>query len=136
MNPKAGGSPSGHPPIARNSEHHRQLALTAANEAAHALPLFEASHPDDPRPRLAVEAIRAWAQGERQLGMVEVRKLSLDSHAAARSASSDAARFAARAAGQAVATWHVPGHAAAVPMYVAKAIAANTTGRPAASAQS
>ena len=53
--------------------------------------------------------------------MREVRKLSLDAHAAARKAKSNAARFAARAAGQAVATWHVPTHAMAVPIYAAKA---------------
>jgi hypothetical protein len=53
--------------------------------------------------------------------MAEVRKLSLDAHAAARGAKTDAARFAARAAGQAVATWHVPTHALAVPIYARKA---------------
>jgi len=51
----------------------------------------------------------------------EVRELSLGAHAAARQAKSDAARFAARA----IATWHVPTHAMAVPMYVAKATFAN-----------
>ena len=54
----------------------------------------------------------------------EVRKLSLNSHAAARAAKTDAARFAARAAGQAVATWHVPTHAMGAPIYARKAIAA------------
>ncbi len=57
--------------------------------------------------------------------MAEVRTLSLGSHAAAREAKTDAARFAARAAGQAIATWHVPTHAMAVPWYVCKAIHAN-----------
>ena len=52
--------------------------------------------------------------------MAEVRRLSLGSHAAARGARTDAARFAARAAGQAVAVWHVPSHALAVPHYVRK----------------
>jgi len=71
-----------------------------------------------------IEAIRAWAKGQRKLGMAEVRKLSLDAHAAAREAGTDAATFAARAAGQAVATWHVPTHAAGAPAYAAKAVAA------------
>jgi len=57
--------------------------------------------------------------------MADVRKLSLDAHAAARAAKTDAAKFAARAAGQAVATWYVPTHAMAVPMYVQKAIHAS-----------
>jgi hypothetical protein len=98
------------------------FALKAANEAERVLPIFEKEHPDDDRPRQAIEAIMGWAQGKRELGMAEVRKLSLGSHAAAREAKSDAARFAARAAGQAVATWHVPTHAMAVPYYVCKAI--------------
>ena len=88
------------------------------------LPLFERERPRDGRPRAALEAIRAWARGRRSLGMAEVRKLALAAHAAARAATSDAARFAARAAGHAVATWHVPTHAMAVPLYAAKALLA------------
>ncbi|VVB55298.1 Uncharacterised protein [uncultured archaeon] len=49
---------------------------------------------------------------------------SLDSHAAAREVGEDnAARFAARAAGQAVATAHVPTHALGAPIYAIKAVA-------------
>ncbi len=109
----------------RNSYYHRLFALKAAKEAERVLPIFEKERPDDNRPRQAIEAIRAWAQGERELGMAEVRKLSLGSHAAAREAKSDAARFAARAAGHAVATWHVPTHAMGAPMYAWRAIAAS-----------
>lgn len=54
--------------------------------------------------------------------MAEVRKLSLDSHAAARECKTDPARFAARAAGHAIATWHVPTHAIGVPRYAQKAL--------------
>lgn len=109
----------------RNSRYHRRFALLAAAQAERVLPLFENASPKDRRPRQAIEAIRAWAQGERELGMAAVRKLSLGSHAAARKAKSDAARFAARAAGHAVATWHAPTHAMGVPIYVCKAILAN-----------
>jgi hypothetical protein len=56
--------------------------------------------------------------------MNETRRLSLDAHAAARAASTEAARFAARAAGHAVATWHVPAHALGAPLYADKARAA------------
>ncbi len=109
----------------RNWRYHKIFALKAAQEAACVLPIFERMHPTDLRPRHAIEAIRTWAKGERELSMAEVRKLSLDSHAAAREATSGATRFAARAAGQAVAVWHVPTHAMAVPMYVQKALSAN-----------
>jgi hypothetical protein len=110
--------------ILRNSDYHRLFALKAAKDAERVLPLFEAERPDDPRPRRAIEAIRDWAQGKVELRLPEVRKLSLGSHAAARAAKSQAARYAARAAGQAVATWHVPTHAMAVPAYAWRAIAA------------
>ncbi len=109
----------------RNSYYHRLFALKAAKEAERVLPIFEKERPNDDRPRQAIEAIKAWAQGKRELGMAEVRKLSLGSHAAAREAKSDAARFAARAAGHAVATWHVPTHAMGAPMYAWRAIAAS-----------
>jgi len=122
---KTASKPKNDRSVARNSRDHRLLALKAAREAERVLPIFEKEHPDDDRPRQAIEAIRTWAQGKRDLGMAEVRKLSLGSHAAAREAKSDAARFAARAAGQAVAAWHVPTHAGAVPVYVGKAIFAN-----------
>jgi hypothetical protein len=115
--------------VVRNSPEHIALALQAADDADAVLHLFEAAHPDDKRPRAAIEAIRAWAGGARKLSMAEVRKLSLDSHAAAREAATEAATFAARAAGHAIATWHVPTHALGAPAYAAKAKAASE-GRP------
>ena len=111
--------------VERNSQYHRLFALKAAKEAERVLPIFENENPKDNRPRQAIEAITAWAQGTRKLRMDEVRNLSLRAHSAARGAKSEAARFAARAAGQAIATWHVPTHAMAVPAYVQKAIAAS-----------
>jgi hypothetical protein len=107
--------------LARNSRYHRLFGLKAAMEAERVLPFFEKERPNDARPRRAIEAIRAWAKRKRHLGMAEVRKLSLDAHAAARAAKSDAAKFAARAAGQAIATWHVPTHAMGASMYSGKA---------------
>ncbi len=109
------------PDLSRGSRYHKIFALVAAKEAEKVLPLFEKERPKDLRPKKAIEAIRAWAKGKRTLGMKEVRKLSLDSHAAARACKSDAARFAARAAGHAIATWHVPTHAMGVPLYACKA---------------
>jgi len=106
----------------RDSYYHKLFGLKAANEAERVLSNFEKERPNDNRPRHAIEAIRAWAQGKRKLGMKEVRKLSLDSHAAAREVKSDAAKFAAHAAGQAVATWHVPTHALGAFGYAGRAI--------------
>jgi len=129
MKAKKTSQPNNDLSVERNSRYHRLFALKAAKEAARVLPLFEREHPDDTRPRKAIEAITAWAQGKQELGMALVRKLSLDSHAAAREAKTDAAKFAARAAGQAVAVWHVPTHAMAVPMYACKAICASKKGK-------
>lgn len=95
----------------RDSYYHKLFGLKAAKEAERVLSIFEKERPNDNRPRHAIEAIKAWAQGKRVLGIKKVRKLSLDSHAAAREVKSDAAKFAAHAAGQAIATWHVPTHA-------------------------
>lgn len=110
--------------IERDSKYHRLFALRAAGFAERVLPIFEKENPKDKRPRKAIEAIEDWAKGKRKLGMKEVRKLALDSHAAARGCKTDAAKHAARAAGHAIATWHVPTHALAVPVYVYKALAA------------
>jgi len=85
------------------------------------LSLFERDRPHDRRPRLAIAAIRAWAQGRRQLSLTEVRTLSLGAHAAARATRSPAAGYAARAAGHAVAIWHVPAHALAAFGYAGRA---------------
>lgn len=111
--------------LERTSRYHRRFALLAATQARRVLSLFEREHPKDHRPRQAIAAIEAWARGKRKLGMAEVRRLSLGSHAAARGAGTDAARFAARAAGHAVATWHCPTHAMGVPIYACKAILAS-----------
>lgn len=102
------------------------LALWAADCAEHVLPYFEEKYPKDDRPRKAIEACRAWvATGV--FNMADVRKVALAAHAAARAArdaNHDAACFAARAAGHAVATAHVATHAFGAPAYAAKAVAA------------
>ena len=107
--------------LARSSEH-RVLAIWAAECAERVLPLFENEFLDDERPRMAVEKLREWARtGE--FHMAEVRRVSLNAHAAARLApEGSAARFAARACGQAMATAHVPTHSIAAAWYAAKAV--------------
>jgi hypothetical protein len=102
----------------------RLLASWAADCAERVLPLFEDSYPGDDRPRRAIEACRKWVRTG-DFKMTDIRAASLASHAAARAANQDlAACFAARAAGQAVATAHVPQHAFGSSYYALKAIGA------------
>ncbi len=105
-------------------EDQRLLATWAAECAERVLPLFEKAHPNDDRPRRAIDACRAWVRTG-VFKMAEIRGASLAAHAAARDAKENAlACFAARAAGQAVATAHVPQHAYGAAYYALKAIAA------------
>jgi hypothetical protein len=102
----------------------RLLAIWAADCAEKVLPFFEKAYPKDGRPRKAIEACRAWARTG-VFRMADIRKASLDAHAAAREAKENsAARFAARAAGQAVATAHVSQHAFGAAYYALKVAAA------------
>lgn len=101
------------------------LALWAADCAEHVLPCFEEKHPGDDRPRKAIEACREWA-ATGVFVMADIRRASLDAHAAAREAEEEDARAAAHAAGQAVATAHVPTHALGSALYGIRAAAAHS----------
>ena len=102
----------------------RLMATWAADCAERVLPLFENPYPNDDRPRKAIERCRTWVRTG-VFKMAEIRGASLAAHAAARAAKeNNAACFAARAAGQAVATAHVPQHAFGGAYYALKAIAA------------
>jgi hypothetical protein len=103
----------------------RVLALWAADCAEHVLPFFAMEHPDDERPERAIHACRQWAVTG-IFRMADIRKASLDAHAAAREAKEPAAKFAAHAAGQAVATPHVPTHAFGCSVYAVRAVVAHT----------
>jgi hypothetical protein len=105
-------------------EDHKALARWAAKCAEHVLPLFEEKYPEDRRPRHALETLDEWIEtGE--FRMQVIRHASLAAHAAAREVAEDkAAHFAARAAGQAVATAHVPTHGVGPALYALKALAA------------
>jgi hypothetical protein len=81
---------------------HRSLVLWATDCAEHVLPYFEEEHPEDNRPRNAIEAGRAWGRGE--IAMSEARVAAFAAHAAARDADHAAARSAARTAGHAAHT--------------------------------
>jgi hypothetical protein len=105
-------------------EDQRTMAVWAADCAERVLPVFERQHPNDERPRMAIEACREWVSTG-VFRMADIRGASLGAHAAAREAKADdAACFAARAAGQAVATAHVPQHAFGGSYYALKALAA------------
>ncbi|HVA82742.1 MAG TPA: hypothetical protein VNF06_01095 [Candidatus Aquilonibacter sp.] len=100
----------------------RTLALWAIDCARRILPYFENEFPNDKRPQTALRVLQKW----RRTGvfrMSEIRKASLDSHAAAREAREDSpARSAARSAGQAVATAHVMTHSLGASVYALQAI--------------
>lgn len=102
-------------------QNHKLLVLWAADCAEHVLPCFENEYAPDDRPRKAIEEGRAWAHGDIPMKMSVIREAALSAHAAARKADNPAARFAARAAGQAVAAVHVPRHALAASDYARKA---------------
>jgi len=101
------------------------LALWAADCAEHVLTYFESELPNDDRPRKAIEACRKWA-ATGIFRMTEIRKASLDAHAAAKVAKNDDAKYAAHSAGQAVGTAHVPTHAFGASVYAIRAVAAHT----------
>lgn len=101
-----------------DSQHHL-LALWAADCAEHVLHLFEQANADDTRPRQAIALTRAWAKGEIQ--MKQAHQAAFASNAAAKGMP-DAARFAALAAGQAVAVAHVAAHELGAAAYAIKAV--------------
>ncbi|MFN8426703.1 MAG: hypothetical protein U0X87_10670 [Anaerolineales bacterium] len=101
----------------QDSDHHL-LAVWAADCAQHVLHLFESVRQDDPRPRQAIEAARAWAREE--LNMTETRAIGGHAMAAARKLSG-AARHAAFSAGQAAVTAHVAAHELGAAVYAIKA---------------
>jgi len=104
------------------------LALWAADCAGHVLPCFEEKYPHDKRPRNAIEACRTWA-ATGVFQMAEIRKVSLDAHAAARDVTEEDAKAAAHAAGQAAATAHVPTHSLSCSVYAIRAAAAHSGNR-------
>ncbi|MDA1330099.1 MAG: hypothetical protein DWG76_04345 [Chloroflexi bacterium] len=106
---------------------HRTLALWAMDCAQRAMPYFEENRPEDRRPRKALSALEAWIKTG-AFEMAVIRAASLSAHAAARDVGEESpARSAARAAGQAVATAHVPMHAISGAIYALQAVHRATT---------
>ena len=101
---------------------HKIVALWAIDCAERVMPHFEEQYPADHRPRHAIETLKTWIDTG-VFAMAVIRKASLAAHAAAREVREDSpARSAARAAGQAVATAHVPRHAYGSALYAQQAI--------------
>ncbi|TDC68230.1 exonuclease SbcC [Actinomadura sp. GC306] len=79
----------------------RVVARFAAQSAQEVLPVYEAAVPGDPRPRAALDAAWEFVNGARRTKLQRVT--SLDAHRAAKEATTEVARLAARAAGDAAA---------------------------------
>jgi hypothetical protein len=97
---------------------HRLLGLWAAACAEHVLQFFESDRPSDPRPREAIEQLRAWTRDE--VTMTQSRSAGGHAMAAAR-VLTGAARHAAFAAGQAAVVAHVAAHELGAAAYAIKA---------------
>lgn len=102
-----------------------QTAIRWAQACAeHVLTNFEVPHPQDERPRMAIQACRDWLAGH--LTVRQARQAAFATHEAARSSKNDAAIAAARAAGQAISTVHLFGHAIHASTYAVKSVAFST----------
>lgn len=107
-----------------SKEDQKLMATWALDCAERILPYFENIQPEDSRPAEAIKVGRGWVRSG-VFSMPVIRKASLDAHAAAKDVKeNDTACFAAHAAGQAVATAHVPQHAYGSSYYALKAVAA------------
>src|SRR5687767_10718930 len=113
-------------------EHHRQLAEWAALCAEHVLHLFEQEQPRDTRPRDAIDIGRSWIRGE--VRMRDADQAAFVANAAAHGLP-DPAKFAALAAGQAVAVAHVAAHDLGAAAYAIRAAGASVPADDAARAR-
>ncbi|MFE6775153.1 putative immunity protein [Streptomyces sp. NPDC057702] len=77
----------------------RTVARYVAETAREVLPVFEDTHPGDPRPRTAIDAAWEFVGGAPRTRLQRVT--SMDAHRAAREAATETARLAAQAAGDA-----------------------------------
>ena len=94
---------------------HRTMVLWALDLAAESVAKLEETYPDEPRPREALEAARAWAEGKIKMRLAQ-RKI-LDCHAFAKELSSKEDIALCHAVGQACAVVHTAGHAMGYSMY-------------------
>lgn len=105
-----------------NKTDHKIVALWAKHCADHVMHYFTEKYPQDLRPQHALDTLQTWIDSG-VFKMPVIRAASLGAHAAAREVSEDSpARSVARAAGQAVATAHVPTHCMGAAVYALQAI--------------
>lgn len=106
---------------------HRLLGEWAKDIALKTINLFEEKYPQDDVLRKGIEALDLWLNG--QMRMSEVRKVVymtiLPAARKAREEGNYAAEAAARSAGHAVATAHVPSHSLGACIYSLTAIKRN-----------
>lgn len=107
-------------------EHHRRLARWAVDCAEHVLPIFESARPDDTRPRDALDVARAWIRGD--VPMKTAHSTAFVANAAGRDQPAPV-KYAALAAGQAVAVAHVAAHDLGAAAYAIRAAAADAAAR-------
>jgi hypothetical protein len=79
----------------------RVVARYAVEAAQDVLPLFEENHPNDRRPRAAVDAAWTFVDGANRTKLQRIT--ALDAHRAAKDVTDESAKHAARAAGDAAA---------------------------------
>lgn len=103
---------------------HSLLAIWAADCAERVLPLFEKVQLNDDRPRRAIDAARAWADG--RITVTEAKTAGGHAMAAARPLIG-AARLAAYAAGQAAVVAHVAAHDLGAAAYAIRAVMASVS---------
>lgn len=94
---------------------HRVMALWAFDFAAESIAELEKKHPNEKRPREALEAARSWAAGT--IKMRSAQRKILDCHAAAKEIGCSEDIAACHAIGQACAVVHTAGHAIGYPIY-------------------
>jgi len=100
---------------------HQTLVLWALEYAQELTNKFEEKYPNEHRPREAVKAGRAWAQGK--IKMPAAKKAICAVHNAATQIANDIVYCSiARAIGHAVATVHVETHAIGGPIYALTAL--------------
>ena len=103
---------------------HRMLAEWAVTCAEHVLHLYDREASQDVRPREALDIARAWIRGDAT--MKTAHQAAFAANAAGRGLT-DAARFAALSAGQAVAVAHVAAHDLGAAAYAIRAARAAST---------
>ena len=108
------------------------VAVWAIDCVKRVMPYFDENYPEDDRPRIAIETLQSWITTG-IFKMSVIRGVSLASHTAARDIEEEnSARSVARAAGQAVATAHVPTHSIGAAIYALQAVYRASTSRDAA----